>query len=164
MRKEKIPDLEIEIRAPLLNIWSALTKIDQYHQWNSVVPYGKGDLIEGNTLRVSIKLPHRDAKLGTCRVNEVKPLQYFILSRKILFPWILYMEHAFIIKKTSQREYRFQFVQTLKGSGLLWGILSNKMAKVWDHFQQMNIDLKKYLENQQQYEPSTELETNKETL
>ena len=164
MRNEKIPDLEIDIRAPLLNIWSALTKIDQYHQWNSVVPYGKGELIEGNTLRVSIKLPHKDAQLGTCRVNEVKPLQYFILSRKLLAPWILYMEHAFIIREIDQGENRFQFVQTLTGSGLLWTTVSKKMNKVWDHFQQMNIDLKNYLENQHDHEPSTELETNKETL
>ncbi len=152
--------LEIEIRAPREKIWDALADINNYHRWNSVVPYGRGTLQVGNTLKVSIKMPKKDARLGQCKVNEVKPGHYFILSRKMGFKWALYMEHGFIIHPIDAEQNRFKFIQTLEGSGFLWFALAGFLSPVWARFRQMNLDLKSYVEKTRNHESSERLELN----
>lgn len=143
--KPEFEKLEIKINGPRKKIWDTLTDLNNYFNWNSVVPHGRGEIIKGNTLVVSIKLPGKKARFGNCLVNEVVPQHYFILSRKMAFKWLLYMEHAFIIEALNESAHQFKFTQTLKISGLLKPLLKSPLKLAWDRFNQMNIDLKNHL-------------------
>lgn len=139
--KTEFEKLEISIAASRDEIWHTITEFESYFNWNTLVPFGRGTLKEGNSLLISLKLKDR-SKIGRCMVNKVVPGHYFILSRKILFKWLLYMEHAFIIENVNQS---CVFSQTLKVSGVLKPFMINKIKHIWLRFHEVNEDLKNYL-------------------
>lgn len=144
---ESFEPLEIIIRASPEQVWKTVSEFNHYHEWNSVVPQGEGQLKVGNILKVSLQIPGRGSSPGTCRVNEVRPLSHFVLSRKLFSSRLLYMEHAFILRQGKSNPTETQFIQTLEGSGLLWPFLRISMKRVWKVFNQMNKDLKSQVES-----------------
>ncbi|WP_421765067.1 hypothetical protein [Ekhidna sp.] len=143
--KTDFEKLEIDINVSRKIIWATLADLDNYFNWNTLIPYGSGKLNEGNSLVISLKLKGK-TKSGTCKVNKVVHNHYFILSRKLIFKWLLYMEHAFIIENSDHSNV---FAQTLKMSGLLKPFMVKRFKPIWLKFHEMNKDLKKYLTKKQ---------------
>lgn len=145
---ESFEPLEIIIRASPEQVWKTVSDFKRYHKWNSVVPHGEGQLKAGNILKVSLRIPWKGTSTGPCRVNEVRPLSHFVLSRNLYSPRLLYMEHAFIIRPGKIDNTETRFIQTLEGSGLLWPFLRKSMKRVWNLFNKMNKDLKSHVEDE----------------
>lgn len=150
--------LEIEIHAPKMMIWNIVSDINNYGQWNSIVPYARGNLIEGERLIISLKF-EQQAQKGSCLVNIVSPFQYFVLSRKLFFKWFLYMEHSFIIQRTTTSTDSHKFIQTLAVSGILSRPMTKTLKRKWVKFYRMNLDLRNYI-IKKQHGISTRLEEN----
>lgn len=148
---ETLKPLEIELQSNPEQIWQTLANLKSYGDWNSIVPYASGDLIDGEELRVTLVLPGDRVESGPCKVERVKANEYYILSRKMLSRRLLYMEHAFIIQSVQPELGRYKFIQTLRVSGILWPVFESRIKKVWLYFEQMNKDLKTHLEKPKHY-------------
>lgn len=140
--------LEIIIRASPEQVWKTVSDINHYGVWNPVVPRGEGQLKVGNILKISLQIPGKGISTGPCKVNEVQPISHFILSRNMFSPRLLYMEHAFIVQSIGNENSETRFIQTLKGSGLLWPFLQKPLKRVWNEFNRMNEALKSHVENE----------------
>ena len=157
--KTQFEKLEIRISSPRKVIWEVISDFNKFYQWNSVVPYATGILKEGNTLKTSLKVT-KNVRRSSCHVNMVSPLHYYVLSKKFIFKWLLYLEHSFIVQPIDESENEYKFVQTLETSGLLNTLVRKLLRQRWIKFHQMNRDLKNYLDKNQHYGTTKRLETN----
>ena len=141
-----LPLIVTDIKSDRPKLWKAISEMHQYGEWNSLVPYVAGNLAADNELRVTMVLPGEEVQSGPCKVEAVKEGEYFILSRKMIFNWLLYLEHGFIIQPINPEKGEFKFIQSLECSGLLLPLLKRQLKNTWKHFRIMNEDLKNYLE------------------
>lgn len=133
--------LDKTIHASNEKVWQALIGFDNYALWNPIVPRISGSLKTGSVLAMTLS-GHK--KPVAAKVKSVEDKRYLILSRELLHPAILQIDHHFeleIIEKGTTH-----FSQRWVCSGLLTPVLWSMITKRLAVFEEFNEGLKRYAE------------------
>ncbi|MCA9315228.1 MAG: SRPBCC domain-containing protein [Planctomycetes bacterium] len=117
---------EIAIEAPADVVWSILTDVEHWSEWNPFLTQGSGVLAPGAKLRVTFQPP--GGKPMTLRpiVLAVDPPRELRWRGRLLMPGIFTGEHAFLLESTSSTSTRF--VQSERFTGILVPFLKKMLT------------------------------------
>jgi hypothetical protein len=135
---------EVEIAAPVAQVWRTLTDFADYQEWNPFITHITGELREGANLTVHLSLPEgRDhaiqPRLLRCQENE--ELRW---RGHLLFPGLFDGEHFFRLLEVAPN--RTRFVQGENFTGVLVRFTGNTITRAARGFVYMNEALKKRVE------------------
>lgn len=132
---------EIEIKAARERIWSILTDVEAYPDWNPFIRSIRGDLVRGARLEVRIQPPgakgmtFRPTVLVAETDRELRWLGHF------LFPGLFDGEHSFVIEPTASGQVIFR--QSERFSGILVSLFRGSLDGATRRgFEEMNRALK----------------------
>jgi len=135
---------ELEIGAPIAEVWGILTDFPRYPQWNPFITEVSGEAVPGSALRVQMSLPEgRDHTLRPqllC-VEENRELRW---RGHLLFPGLFDGEHFFRLHEVAAD--RTRFVQGENFSGVLVRFSGRTITRAARGFVYMNEALKRRAE------------------
>ena len=141
----KLLETKIQIKASPEKIWSILTDLDQYTNWNPFITKAIGKVQVNEKLNVSISPPNGKKMIFKPTVKSVIENHKFSWLGQFIFPGIFDGEHIFIIEENKngclliQKEYF---------SGLLVPLVWKNMENnTREGFELMNNSLKQRAEN-----------------
>ena len=138
---------EIEISAPIPKVWSILTKLTEFAEWNPFIREAEGDVREGARLRIRIEPPGGKGMTFKPTVTRVDPEREFRWLGRLLLPGLFDGEHVFEILPAGEGTIRF--VQREQFRGLLVPLLWNSLAtNTRRGFEAMNTALKQRAEEE----------------
>ena len=139
----------IDIAASPEMVWRVLTDFPSYPKWNPFIRSVQGKPVQGQRLKIGMRLPHGRPRRFSARVVKAIPATELRWRGKMLIAGLFDGEHAFIIVPNGLKGVRF--IQREHFSGLLTPlILSFIGAKTHKGFDLMNIALKKAAEAKSQ--------------
>jgi hypothetical protein len=137
-------EISTTIHSPPAPIWDTLVDFDHFHEWNSVVPTGRGCAIPGTRLHLAVKQPRGDIQPLRPIVIAVHPNTHLILAATVLHPALVHMEHHLILQPLQLNAT--QLIQRWICSGLLVPILWARLVGEMRVFAQFGEDLKRHVE------------------
>jgi len=136
---------EIEIAAPLTKVWSILTDIDNWKEWNPIINQTSGTASLGSKL--SITMRGKDGKDGQRYMPIVTSFEepnYFRWRGKMMAEFLFTNDKVFELTETSSGT---RLIHREKFSGILVPMFWNKLNKyVPSMLKSMNDALKKSAE------------------
>ncbi|WP_345977539.1 SRPBCC domain-containing protein [Sulfurimonas sp. HSL3-7] len=144
-------ETKIQINATPERIWTILTELDKYPQWNPFIKSARGKVIEGEKLNVCIAPPDGKEMCFKPTVLTVKANAEFRWLGHFLFPGIFDGEHIFIIKGNENGAF---LIQKEIFKGLLVPLIWKSMEKnTKTGFESMNNALKMRAEGEDRQQP-----------
>ena len=135
---------EIYVDAPPESVWPILTDLDQYPNWNPLIPQAEGDIREGARLTVRIETPGGPAMTVRPTLTRVDPQRELRWLGQLFVPKLFDGEHIFELHPENGGT---RFVQRENFSGLLVPFLWGSMeAATRRGFEAMNEALKQRAE------------------
>ncbi|MBD3322709.1 MAG: SRPBCC domain-containing protein [Chitinivibrionales bacterium] len=136
----------IEISASPERIWKILADFDTYPQWNPFIRSIKGDMREGNRIRVILHPPGKKDFVVVPKVLSCKARSEFIWLGHLLVPGIFDGEHIFRIERIAENRTMFTQKELFNGLFLpfIWPSIKENTREA---FIMMNQALKKKSEN-----------------
>lgn len=134
---------QIDIAAPIEEVWQVFTDINHYKEWNPFLINMQGELTEGAQITATARLSKDKVKVGTPKVLKIVEGQKAVLIAKkgILFKG----EHYFTFESLSDSSTRM--IHGEKFSGLLPFLLWNKLEPAFTKaFIAMNQAMKERVE------------------
>ncbi len=135
---------ELEIAAPVSEVWGILTDFPRYQEWNPFITELKSDGRVGGPLRLLLSLPEgRDYRLKSTllRMEENDELRF---RTHLLLPGLFDGEHFLRVISLDPR--RTRFVQGENFSGALLRFSGRTLTQVARGFDYMNEALKRRAE------------------
>ena len=135
---------EVEIAAPVSEVWRTLTRFADYQEWNPFITEISGELREGEPLEALLSLPEgRDVRIRPrlLRCTENEELRW---RGHLLFPGLFDGEHFFRVE--AREPNRTRFIQGENFSGILLRFSGNTITRTARGFVYMNEALKKRVE------------------
>jgi hypothetical protein len=136
---------EIEIDAPPECVWSVLTDLGSYPEWNPFVKQVSGRLEQGAKLDVRIAPPGKKGMEFKPTVIVAEPGRELAWLGRLLVPGLFEGEHHFELEDLGRG--RTRFVQREVFKGLLTGILGRMLDNTLAGFREMNQALKRRVES-----------------
>ncbi|AJQ95767.1 SRPBCC domain-containing protein [Gynuella sunshinyii] len=137
---------EIEIDAPIQEVWKVLLDFDTYHQWNPFLTRIQGKPQVGSELHISVTFPNQDSmnfKANVLAVEEGRNIRWF---GKFLLKSIFAGTHSLELESIS--EHRCRLINREEYDGFLIRFMWTKLAQnAADGFVQMNLSLKRFCEH-----------------
>ncbi len=132
---------EIEIEAPIEQVWQILTDFASFPQWNPFIPRAKGKPELGSRLEVRIQPPGSKGLTFqpiVLRVESNRELQWL---GKLSIAGLFDGEHSFLLEPLGPARTRFVQQETFRG--LLVPLLAKWMSSsTREGFEEMNRALK----------------------
>ena len=126
-------------------VWSILTDLARYSEWNPFIQDAKGQIGMGERIEVCIAPPNGKAMLFKPTVISVVANKTLSWLGRLWFPGVFDGEHRFEIVPN---ESGCLFIQRENFSGLLVSLLWKSLDKeIRAGFEQMNLALKQRAEN-----------------
>ena len=136
---------EIEIDAPVNEVWSILTDFARHPAWNPFIREISGELRQGAQLQVSLGPPGKRAMKFKPIVQMLEPGKTFRWLGHLLFPGLFDGEHIFELEAAGENGTRF--IQREKFHGILVGLFRKSLdTDIKNGFIAMNEALKKEVE------------------
>jgi hypothetical protein len=136
---------EIEIAAPVNEVWSILTDFSRHADWNPFIREISGELRQGAQLQVILGPPGKRAMRFKPLVQLVEPQKAFRWLGHLFFSGLFDGEHIFELETVEKNVTRF--IQREKFSGILVGIFRKSLdTDIKNGFIAMNAALKKEVE------------------
>ena len=135
---------ELEIAAPVQEVWGILTDFARYPEWNPFITEIASDGVEGRPLRVHLSLPEvRDYQLKPRLVcfRENRELRW---CGHLLFPGLFDGEHFFRLEEVGPG--RTRFIQGENFEGILVRFSGRTITRAARGFVYMNEALKRRAE------------------
>jgi len=135
---------ELEIAAPVAEVWGILTDFPRYQEWNPFITELKSDGVVGSPMRLLLSLPEgRDYRLKPrlLRIEENYELRF---RAHLLFPGLFDGEH--FLRVQALEPGRTRFVQGENFSGVLLRFSGRTLTQVARGFDYMNEALKRRAE------------------
>ena len=135
---------ELEIAAPLPEVWGILTDFARYQEWNPFITEIASDGVVGNPLRLQLSLPEgRDYRLKPrlLRFEENLELRW---RGHLLFPGLFDGEHFFRLEERGPA--RTRFIQGENFEGILVRFSGRTITRAARGFVYMNEALKRRAE------------------
>ena len=141
----KLLETEIRIAASPERVWSILTDLEKYAEWNPFIKNAKGKVQVGEKLEVLISPPKGKTMVFKPIVKSVIENSEFIWLGRFLFPGIFDGEHIFNIHHDDSGSL---LVQKEKFSGILVPMMWNRLdTSTRAGFELMNHALKERAES-----------------
>jgi len=125
-------------------VYKVISDANNYDQWNSIIPFAKGELKEGETLHLRMKSGNKTRSFKP-KVISVTEGKSFTLSKIIISKGVGELTHRFDFKSLSPNQT--EFTQTWIGEGWLVKMMWPIIAKGFSDFEILNDDLEKHLES-----------------
>lgn len=135
---------ELEIAAPIREVWGILTDFARYQEWNPFITEIASDGVEGHPLRVQLSLPEgRDYRLKPrlVRFEENRELRW---RGHLLLPGLFDGEHFFRLEEVGPG--RTRFIQGENFEGILVRFSGRTITRAARGFVYMNEALKRRAE------------------
>ncbi len=137
---------EIEIIAPPGVVWTVLTDLDNYADWNPFITAAEGYVRVGEQLSVHIEPPGGRAMTFRPTVTVARENEEFRWLGKLIVRGLFDGEHIFEIHRVD--DARVKFVQREVFGGLLLPVLWKSLqASTRAGFEAMNTELKERAES-----------------
>ena len=137
-------DTEILIDAPAAHVWSILTKLDAYPEWNPFIRSASGEVRPGARLSVTIQPPGRDPLSFEPTLIVVRPDRELRWRGKLWLSGLFDGEHVFEIEPLAEDRVRLRHFETF--DGVLVPLLGGVLADTEEGFRAMNAALKEQAE------------------
>jgi len=139
----------IDIAASPEMVWRVLTDFPSYPKWNPFIRSVQGKPVQGQRLKISMRLPHGRSYKFSPRVIKAVPATELRWRGRMFIAGLFDGEHAFIIVPNGLKGVRF--IQREHFSGLLTPLILPFIgAKTHKGFDLMNLALKKVAEAKSQ--------------
>ncbi len=136
---------EIEIDAPINEVWSILTDFTRHAEWNPFIREISGELRKGAQLQVNLGAPGKRAMRFKPIVQMVETEKAFRWLGHLFIPGLFDGEHIFELETAGKNTTRF--IQREKFNGILVGIFRKSLdTDIKSGFIAMNEALKKEVE------------------
>jgi len=137
---------DIEIEAPPAVVWSVLTDLDGYADWNPFVVSSQGSVAVGEKLINRMQQPGGKVMTFRPKVTEVEPERVFEWLCRLGFPGVFDGRHRFEIQPTPTGS---RLTQSEEFSGVLVRFMKKSLdTKTMQGFEEMNTALKTRAEAQ----------------
>lgn len=133
-------ELSIPIKAGREVLWRILSDVENYPTWNSVVTKARGELKEGNSIKLALRFQQGKPKPATCQVKKIQAQDYFLLTQTLIGTGFLHMEHYFILEEKEPGTVLFR--QKWEMYGLLAKLMKKPLSGSLAAFERMNMELK----------------------
>ena len=135
---------ELEIAAPVAEVWGILTDFPRYQEWNPFITAISGESAPGSALQVELSLPEgRDYTLRP-RLLRFDPDRELRWRGHLLFPGLFDGEHFFRLEEIETN--RTRFVQGENFTGILLRFSGRTITRAARGFVYMNEALKRRAE------------------
>jgi hypothetical protein len=88
----------VEIDAPPARVWSVLTDLSAYPQWNPFIVAASGTVAAGERLSLSMALPGREPMSIKPRLLVVEPDRELRWKGRLVIPGLFDGEHVFVLE------------------------------------------------------------------
>jgi hypothetical protein len=132
---------EILIKATPEKIWNALMDKENYHKWNPILNPQSGNYTEGETIKYKMTIGDNTSDVDA-KVIEV--IENKKLNQRGGMPGIMTFNHTWTLEKTEGGTKVTQH-EEYKGVGVLFW----NPKEVGKAYEQVNTQLKSYIENNQ---------------
>jgi hypothetical protein len=105
----------IEIEASAALVWSVLTDLPGYRDWNPFIVRASGRLAVGGALDVTFAPPGGRSMQFRPVIVRLEPERELAWAAKLLVPGLFDGEHAFRIEPLDARRVRFEQVASFAG-------------------------------------------------
>ncbi|HWZ87832.1 MAG TPA: SRPBCC domain-containing protein [Polyangiaceae bacterium] len=136
---------EVEIAAPVAEVWRTLTAFADYGEWNPFITQLSGKLREGDALSVHLSLPEGRDFLIHPRLLRCQENQELAWRGHLLFPGLFDGEHFFRLEEVAPA--RTRFVQGENFTGVLVRFMGQTITRAARGFVYMNQALKRRVES-----------------
>ncbi len=143
---------ELEIAAPVREVWGILTDFARYQEWNPFITEILGEAVVGSALRVQLSLPEgRDHQLKPrlLKVEENRELRW---RGHLVLPGLFDGEHFFRLEAVGPN--RTRFVQGENFEGILVRFSGRTITRAARGFVYMNEALKRRAEAETAHRPA----------
>ena len=132
---------EIEIDAPAQTVWTVLTDLDQYSEWNPFIVEASGDVEVGKRLVNRLRPPGGRAMTIKPAVTAVETAKTFEWLGHLGFPGVFDGRHRFDLEATPSGGTKL--VQSEQFNGVLVRVMRKMLDnQTRDGFEAMNSALK----------------------
>lgn len=133
---------EIEIQAPVSQVWSVLTQIDEYSQWNSFIKKLEGNLKVGENIRAEIQPVDSSTMTFKPKVLQFEENRILQWKGKFLLNGLFDGTHSFELVENQDGSTTFK--QSELFNGVLVGLFN--LENTIKGFEAMNRELKRKCE------------------
>ena len=141
---ERRIETDIEINAPVSQVWALLTDFARMPSWNPFIKSISGNLAQGARLSVHIVPPGSSGMHFKPTILTVRPERELRWLGHLFVSGIFDGEHYFLLEPIEND--RTRFTQSEKFSGLLVGFFDGTLAATSAGFKAMNTALKQQAE------------------
>ena len=104
-----------EIDATADRVWSVLTDLDGYADWNPQIPQISGALKKGSQIRLRLALPGKSPMDLSATIEDVKPGSLLTWRGYVVAPWFFEGHRRFEISPVTERHVRVTHVEDVRG-------------------------------------------------
>jgi hypothetical protein len=104
-----------EINAGAARVWTVLTTLDRYAEWNPQIPRASGTLQEGATIRLRLALPGRPAMNLSATIEDARPNELITWRGHVVTPWFFEGYRRFAIEPVTSGRVRVTHVEDIHG-------------------------------------------------
>lgn len=135
---------EVIINAPKERIWSLLTDLENYRNWNPFIIESKGKVKAGEQITNTMKNGDKNMTFRPV-ILQVKEMEYFEWLGSLWFKGLFDGKHYFRVEKRGENQIKLTHGENF--SGLLSKVILKKIGKqTEDNFVKMNLALKELAE------------------
>jgi hypothetical protein len=135
---------EVEINAPIAQVYAVLTDLPSYHEWNPFLTAVSGELSVGKKLSLEMSLPEGKTYLLEPLLTQVTENAELRWRGRFGFPALLEVEHFLLLSERAERVTRV--VQGQNFSGFLLRFAGSELTLSARGCVYMNQALKKRAE------------------
>lgn len=137
--------IHIDLPHPKAVVWQTLTDFRSYPAWNSMLTMAENDRLQvGEKFHVTIINKKGKKSRFKARTITHTPCRSFSARQTILGKWMFSATHHFTLEALDDQNTRF--TQTWDLTGILSKLFLKQIFRELALFNQMNEDLKDYLE------------------
>ena len=130
----------VDINAPVDRVWSVLSDVAAYPEWNPFIRRVEGTLQPGSRLTVRIEPPGGSGMTFKPTVQVVEPDRLLRWLGRLLLPGVFDGEHSLELQPLDGS--RTRFIQSERFSGILVPLLGSALTRTQRGFEEMNQALK----------------------
>lgn len=117
----RVIETTVDIEADTARVWSVLTDAAAYPDWNPFMPALEGELVAGNTIKVTIAPPGVDAMSFEPVVVIAEKERELRWRGKFLVPGLFDGEHVFIVEALDGARTRLHHAEKFTGLIVAFG-------------------------------------------
>lgn len=105
---------QMTIDAPVDQVWTVLTDLDRFPDWNPVIRRVEGNLTVGETVRMTAQAPDGEHQ-WSCRISRYRDGREFAWQFTDRHPLLYRGEHTFCVIAIDAHTTRYIDVETFQG-------------------------------------------------